>query len=199
VFIDWVALLLLNMLIGYFLLAWYVAVGLGEADQKRWAPAFGMVGLIALVFGGTMVVTWPLPGPYGSIYGEMSVLFGITFLGASVSLAKGWDLRPVALYGFFAGLAAMVLAVRIVDLKLTTHPVMTGIGFLLSGLGGVAALPTLAWFRDNKIVRYAGALVLILAGLIWVATAYPALWMHAAAFKDWQPMTMRGVVPPPAH
>ena len=198
-FIDWVALLLLNMLSGYFLLAWYVAAGLDDPDGKRWAPAFGMVGLVALVFGGIMATTWPLPGAFGNIYGEMSVLFGITFLGASVSLAKGWDLRPVALYGFFAGLAGMVQGVRIINLHITQVPLLSGIGFIVSGIGGVAALPTLAWFRDNKLVRYAGALVLILAGLIWVATAYPALWMHAEGFKNWQPMTMRGVVPPPSH
>ncbi len=198
-FIDWVSLLLLNMLTGYFLLAWYVATGIDQPEQKHWAPAFGMVGLIALVFGGIMLITWPLPGPYGYMFGEMTVLLGIIFLGASVSLAKSWDLRPVALYATFAGVAAMVLGVRIIDLHLTKVPLLSGIGFIVSGLGGVSALPTLTWFRGNKIVRYAGALMLILAGLIWVATAYPALWVHPEAFKDWQPLILRSMTPPAAH
>ena len=199
VFIDWVALLLLNMLCGYFLLAWYVAVGLKDPEEKRWAPAFGMVGLVAFVFGGIMATTWPLPGPFGNIFGEMTVLFGTIFLGASVSIARGWDLRPVALYATFAGLAAMVHGVRIIDLHLTQIPLLSGIGFIVSGIGGISALPTLTWFRENKPVRYFGALVLLLAGLIWMATAYPAFWMHDSGFKDWQPLTMRGMPPPAAH
>jgi putative membrane protein len=198
VFIDYVTLLLLNMVAGHFLLAWYVAAGLDSPEEKHWGAAFGMVGLIALVFGGAMVLTWPLPGPYGSIFGEMSVLLGIIFLGAGLAIGKGWDLRPVALYAFFAGLAAMVLGVRILVLGLTKVPILTAVGFLASGFGGVMALPTLLLFKSNRLFRLAAAAVLVLAGLCWVATVFPAYWAHAEGFKNWVPFIVPGP-PAPGH
>jgi putative membrane protein len=194
-FIDYVSLLLLNMLCGYFLLAWYVASGLDDADQGRWAPAFGMVGLVAAVFGGVMAATWPLPGAYGYMFGEMSVVFGVVFLGAAVAFARGSDLRPVALYALFAGLAAVVVGIRIMVLRLTKEPVLAGVGFILSGLGGVGALPTLVWFRRARTVRYVAAAVLVLAGLIWAATVYPEYWLHPAIFGKWVPMILRNAPP----
>ena len=50
-FVDYVSLLLINTMIGYFLLAWYVYAGAGRPDQRQWAPAFAMVGLVAFLGG----------------------------------------------------------------------------------------------------------------------------------------------------
>src|SRR5574340_1813998 len=129
-FIDWVPLLLLNAMIGYVLLAAFVYRGLGEEDRAKWSPGFFIVGTVSLVFGGLMVVRWPLPGPYNALFGEMSVLLGITFLGAGLALAQGWSLATVTWYGFFAGLGAVIIGVNIVLLKLTAAPLPSGIGFV---------------------------------------------------------------------
>ena len=191
-FIDYVSLLLVNMVAGYSLLAGYVYKGLDDADQTRWAPGFLLVGMLALTFGGHLCMTWPLPGPYNSAFGEMSVLFGGIFFMAGVSLAKGWDLLIVAYYAFFAGLAAMVLGAKILEGGLTKVPWLAAIGFVLSGAGGVFAAPLLLWFRDDRRVRLLGALVLGGAALVWAATVYPEYWEHMAMFKNWMPLIARG-------
>jgi len=196
-FIDYVSLLLLNAMAGHFLLAYYVYSGLDDANQTKWAPGFLMVGVISVVFGGIMAVTWPLPGPYSNAYSEMSVLLGIVFLGAGVALAKGWDLMTVACYAFFAGVAAIVVGVSIIRLKLTTHPTLSGAGFILSGIAGVFAAPTLAYMRSNRAFRTVAAIVVVAAGLIWAAMVYPEYWMHMKFFGKWVPVIMRGAPPQP--
>src|SRR3990170_3673221 len=134
-FIDYVGLLLINTMIGYFLLAAYVYRGLDDPLDRRWVPGFAMVGLIALVFGAHMVMTWPIIGQYNDAFGEMSVLLGVIFLGAALAIAKGWSLATVAGYAFFAGLAAIVLGVCVISMKMTRAPVLSGTAFILSGLG----------------------------------------------------------------
>jgi len=191
-FIDYVSLLLINAMVGHFLLAYYVYSGLDDANQTKWAPGFLMVGVISVVFGGIMAATWPLPGAYGSAFGEMSVLLGIVFLGAGVAMAKGWDLTTVACYAFFAGVAAIVIGVRIIQLKLTGNPALSGAGFILSGIAGVFAAPTLAYMRSNRAFRTIAAIVVVIAGVVWAATVYPGYWMHMEFFAKWVPVMMRG-------
>lgn len=192
VFIDYVSLLLLNMTAGYVILAAYVYRGMDNPDQKRWVPAFGLVGLIAFVFGTHMTATWPIIGAYNCAYGEMSVLFGGIFLAAALALALGWDLLIIAVYAFFAGIAAVVLGIRIINLKMTLMPVLSGMGFILSGLGGVFAAPTLTYFRQSKVLRTLAAIVLLAAALIWALTVYPEYWVHMKTLGSWQPSAMMG-------
>jgi len=189
-FIDYIGLMLVNMSAGYFLLAAYVFRGIEGADQKRWSPAFSLVGLIALAFGIAMCMTWPVPGSYNIAYGEMSVLFGGIFLAAGIALGLGWDLSIIATYAFFAGIAAMIVGARIISLKMTLVPILSGTGFIVSGLGGVFAAPTLMLFKKNRFVRTIGALVLLLAAGIWAATVYPEYWAHLKMFQKWVPGTM---------
>jgi putative membrane protein len=193
-FIDYVALLLLNTAAAYFILAGYVYKGIDDPDQRKWALGFGIAGFISLLFGAVMCFTWPLPGPYNSAYGEMSVLLGTILLASALALANGWNLMIIAVYGFFAGAAAIVTGAAIIAMKLTLEPVMSGIGFILSGAAGIFAAPTLAYFRGNKAFRLAAAVVLIATGLLWSATVYPEYFMHAKAFAKWMPLTMRGAV-----
>jgi len=195
-FIDYVGLLLINMMIGYVLLAAYVYRGLDDPLNKRWVPGFAMVGVIAFVFGGHMVMTWPIIGQYNDAFGEMSVLLGIIFLGAAFAIGKGWSLTMVAVYAFFAGLAAIDLGACIISMKMTLVPNLSGAGFILSGLGGVMAAPTLLWFRNNRPFRTLAALILLAAALIWAVTVYPEYWMHMKAFAKWLPLTMRSM---PTH
>ena len=195
-FIDYVGLLLINMMIGYVLLAAYVYRGLDDPFNKRWVPGFAMVGVIAFVFGGHMVMTWPIIGQYNDAFGEMSVLLGIIFLGAAFAIGKGWSLTMVAVYAFFAGLAAIDLGACIINMKMTLVPNLSGAGFILSGLGGVMAAPTLLWFRNNRPFRTVAAMILLAAALIWAVTVYPEYWMHMKAFAKWLPLTMRSM---PTH
>ena len=192
-FIDFLSLLLVNMGAGLVLLAWYVFQGLDDTDQRKWAPGFGIVGLVATVFGGYVVTHWPLPGPYNSIFGEMSVLFGVAFLGAAWALAQGWSLVPVAAYAFFAGGMAVVNGVCIAHLGLTKNPGLAAVGFILTGLGGLLACPTLLYLRSHRAFRTAAALILVAAAAIWLLTAGMAYWMHPAMWLKWTPTVYQSV------
>jgi putative membrane protein len=118
-FINYITLMLINLVAGLFLLAGYVYYGIDRANQKLWIPGFGITGAIALVTGLHVIFTWPLTGSFNIAYGETTVLFGVLFLGASFALAFGWDLLTVAVYGFFAGLVAIVIGVRILRIDAT--------------------------------------------------------------------------------
>lgn len=190
-FINYITLMLINMAAGLVLLADFVYRGLDGANLKRWIPGFGLVGAIALVTGLHMMWTWPVPGSFNVSFGETTVLFGGLYIAAAIAIAQGWDLLTLAIYAFFAGLTAMVVGVRIIDLGLTRRPLVAGLGFMLTGLGGVLAAPTLVYLRGNKTWRLVGAAVLLVAAAIWAFTGYMAYWGHIEGFSDWQPPTMR--------
>jgi putative membrane protein len=178
--IDYVTLLLVNMVSGLALLAFFLWWGIGRKDRRDWAPAFGICGLLGTVAGLAMTFTWPIPAPYAMAYGEMSVLLGVLFLGAAWTLHCGWRLYPLGIYAFFPGVAAILIGVRMIDLSLTAAPVHTGIGFITTGLGGVFAGAAL-WKQNLRIVRIVGGLVMLIAAGLWVPTTYVAYWMHMDA------------------
>ncbi len=176
-FIDYVTLLLINMAAGLVVLAFFLWWGLGREDRKDWAPAFGIVGLVATVAGFAMTFTWPIPAPYSMAYGEMSVLLGVLFLGAAWALARGGSLLPLGIYAFFPGATAVVLGVRTIDLSLTSAPVLSGAGFIVTGLGGLFAAVTLRQ-QDRKFLRVVGGLVMLAAAALWIPTIGVAYWSH---------------------
>ena len=188
-FIDYVTLLLVNTSAGFFLLAWYLLRGLDEESPQRWAAAFAMVGGVAFLSGFLLIQRWLLPGPFNMAYGELSVYFGIVFLGASLCLAKGWDLLPVAVYAFFAGIVSLLIGIRILDLRVTNEPTISGVGFLLSGLSGIFAALTLR-LRNLKPLRVLGAAVLLATAILWARTGYKAYWAHFEHFAKWEPAIM---------
>ena len=175
--IDYVSLLLINMVSALVVLAFFLWWGLGRDDAERWAPAFGICGLVATIAGFAMTFTSPIPKPFSMAYGEMSVLFGMLFLGAAWALTRGWSLLPLSIYAFFAGGVAILLGVRFIALSLTPMPLLPGTGFILTGLGGVGAGVVL-WKHDAKALRLAGALVMLAAAAIWAFTAGMAYWTH---------------------
>jgi putative membrane protein len=189
-FIDFLTLVMINMVAGTTLLAYYIWKGLDAEDQRPYAAAFGMVGLLALILGLRLAFTWPLPGSYNVGYSDATTLFGIVFLATGFAIAMGWDLLPVSIYGFFAGIDAVIVGARIWSLQLGKEPLVAAIGFVLAGLGGVFSYPFLKWFRDNKTVRWIAILMLLATALIWAATFYGALWSHLESFSKWVPATM---------
>jgi putative membrane protein len=150
---------------------------------------FAMVGLVAFLCGLHMIFTWPLPGPYNSAFGETSVLLGVMYLGIALSLAKEWNLAPLAIYGALSGIVAVLLGARIMMLNMTKAPEMSGVGFILSGTGGILAMIAFC-APASKPPRALGSVVLFLAAVIWALTGFGAYWMHMANFKDWKPATM---------
>ena len=178
-FIDYVTLMLINMTAGLVVLAAFLLWGLTAENRAPWAPVFGITGLIAATCGFAMTFSAPLPEPFNMAFGEMSVLLGMLFLAASWSLAKGWPLLPLGIYAFFAGLAAVLLGIRIIDLDLTLKPALSGAGFILTGLSGILAIAAL-WKRHSLTGRLCGAAILLAAAAIWLLTALAAYWSHMA-------------------
>ncbi len=189
-FIDYLTLIMINLVAGTALLAYYIYFGIDAQDQRPYSAGFGMVGLLGLILGLALSFTWPLPGSYNVGYGEATTLFGAVFLGTGIALSQGWDLLPVAIYAFFAGIDAIIVGVRIISLGLTTEPLISGVGFIVAGLGGLASAPGLRLIKKNKILRLIGALVVLASAAIWAVTFYAALWAHLADFAKWVPPTM---------
>jgi len=189
-FIDYITLMLINMAAGLALLADFVYRGLDSTHQRQWIPGFGVTGAIALVTGLHMIFTWAVPGSFNIAFGETTVLFGVLFVGTAIALAQGWELLTLAIYAFFAGLVAIVVGFRTINLGLTQHPIVSGIGFILTGLGGVCAAPTL-YLKTNRTWRLLGVAVLIAASLIWAFTGFLAYWAHLDTFQKWVPAPMR--------
>lgn len=188
-FIDYVPLMLINMGAGLFLLACCLKKSFDSLIEKRWAAGFLMPGAVALICGLHMIFTWPLPGSYNVAFGEMSVLLGILFLGAGLSVGMQWNLGPVLIYGFFAGVGACVVGIRFINLGLTREPLLSGLGFILTGLSGVI-LPVL-YLGRSKILRWLIIIFLVSASIIWLRTGYKAYWGHLSDLSRWAPLTIK--------
>jgi putative membrane protein len=190
-FINFVAIMLVNLAAATFLLALYVYLDLDdEARQKRWVPGFTMTGFIALATGLFMMWTWPLPGPHNIAFGEISVLLGTVLLGGAMALALSWDLVPMSIFAFFAGAAAVDVGVRIIALGLTRSPALAGAGYILTGGAGLLA-PLMLYLRHSRLARTVAALMLLAATLIWAVIGYGAYWGHLSDFAQWVPPIMR--------
>lgn len=190
-FIDYITLMLINMVAGLVLLAYFVYAGLDHPNQKQWIPGFGITGAIAFTTGLHMTLTWPIQGSFNIAFGETSVLFGILFIGTSLAIANSWELLTLAIYAFFAGLVSLVVGVRIINLGITNQPLISGLGFVLTGLAGICAAPTMLYFKQNRGWRLMGAILLVAAALVWAATGYLAYWSHLESFQKWMPAPMR--------
>ncbi len=189
-FIDYLPLMLINMAAGLLIVVSFLTKGLESKDQKMWSSGFLMAGTIALISGFHMTLNWPLPGSYNVAFGEMSILFGIIFMGAGFSIFYGLSLVPVAIYAFFAGAAAVVIGFRILGLKMTREPFISGIGFILTGLSGMLALLYLRLWR-NKTIRFIATVIIILAAIIWLRTGYMAYWTHLSDLSQWKPVIVK--------
>jgi putative membrane protein len=189
-FIDYLTLVMVNLVAGTALLAYYLWKGIDEKDQRPYSAAFFAVGLVSLVTGLQISFTWPLPGSYNVGYGDTTTLFGVVFLATALALWQGWNLMPVSIYAFFAGIDAVIVGFRIWSLQLTKEPLMSAIGFILAGLGGLGAFPYFMWFRENKAVRTIAILLLVATAVLWGVTFYGSLWGHMESFSKWVPATM---------
>lgn len=194
-FIDYITLLLINMAAGLAALACFVYRGICSPNPRPYAAVFAATGLVAVAFGAHMSMTWPIPQvaqmklnlTFANIaYGEMSVLLGVLFLAAALAVALGWSLRPLAVYAALAGLAAIVVGAAIAKMNLTATPIRAGVGFFLSGLGGILIGPLLIW-RVPKLYRAFLAMVLLAAAAIWTYTALDGYWSHIERFSTFAP------------
>jgi putative membrane protein len=190
-FIDYLTIIMINLVAGTALLAYYIFKGMTMDDQRPFAAGFGIVGLLGIILGLVLTFTWPLPGSYNIGYGETTTLFGGVFLATAFALYNRWDLKPVTIYAFFAGIYSVIVGLRIITLGLTKEPILSGIGFVMSGLGGVLAFPIFDLLKKNKTLRLLVSIVLIVTALLWAVTFYNSLWAHMQSFGTWVPATLQ--------
>ncbi len=188
-FIDFLTLMLTNLVVAFVLFALFMG-RLIDRDPKKVVPGFLLTGAIALLTGFRMIFTWPLPGPYNFAYGEMTVLYGGIFFVAGLAVVFGWDLITLGIYAFFAGIVAVIIGVRILNLNLTNEPLLAAGGFILSGLAAIITLPAL-FFKEAKVLRVILAILLLVCAASWAFTGYAAYWQHFDAFAKWMPATMK--------
>ena len=189
-FIDYITLMLINMVAGLVVLAAFLVWGLEKKDISSWAPAFAIIGIVAIGFGTHMTLTWPIPGAYNMAFGEMTVLFGILYIGAALAAWRKLTMTAVTIYAFFAGLAAIVIGAQIINLGMTLSPLIAGFGFILTGAAGVFAYPIYR-FCASRSIRTLCAIALCIAAAIWSLIGYGAYWQHMESLKDWKPVTMQ--------
>lgn len=189
-FINYIAIMLVNLTAGLGLAAYYILRGLDDADQRRWFPGFFAVGLVALATGFHMIFTWPLPGNVNIVFGESNVMFGAVYTAAAFAMLLERGAISVAFYAFFAGLYPIVAGARIISLQLTRSPYMSAAAFFLAGLGGVS-LVLLSFMRENAMLRMICAAILALAMLLFAFTGYNAIWGHIADYAKWVPATLK--------
>ncbi len=190
---DFLTLMLIDLVFGFFLLAHFVlrALGKPEADieYRHWVPGFLVVGFIAFLSGLVVTFAWPLSGSYNIAYGETAVLFGGLLLGATVAFAKRLRFESLALYALIAGALVIVIGARFIDLGMSKQPTLAGVGFILSGVVSILAAGGLAIerARHNRFFRVALALLALAAGVIWAVTAFDAYWGHLQSFSTYKP------------
>jgi putative membrane protein len=187
-FIDYLTIMLLNLVAGLFLLALFVFKYF-EKDQRVMAPGFLITGFIGTVTGFHMIFTWPLPGSNNIAFGEMELLFGVLFLAAGIAVLKDWDLLTITIYAVFAGAAAIVIGLALLNYNMTKSPLLAAAGYVGAGVGAVLTLPVYL-MKQNKVLRVIVALILLAAALVWALTTYASYWEHLHAFAKWAPATM---------
>jgi putative membrane protein len=188
-FTDYLILMLVNMAAAMLVLAHFLVFGLDGPTRKPWAAPLGACGLVALVTGLHMSLTWPLPGSFNGAFGETSVLLGAILLALALAAGKEWHLLPVGVMALLPGALAVAIGIRIYDLHLTMKPELTLAGFVLTGSLGVLATPVIL-LRRYVAVRAIAGLIALAAAAVWALTGILGGWAHLSVFLKYVPTTM---------
>jgi len=189
VFVDYTGVMLVGIAAGFVILADYLWRAPKAEERTAWAAGFFAAGLLGLLTSVPMILMWPLPGSYNIAFGETALYLSVAFLAAAVTLALRWEPLIPAIYGFFGGLIAVVVGLRIWDLGMTQEPALTGIGYLAAGLGGVLTLPAIRW-RETRWIALVAAICLAVAAVVFLLIGYEAYWGHLKDFAHWLPPTL---------
>jgi putative membrane protein len=179
--VDYLGLMLMVLVSGLLTTAWFFWKGPENPQSRIFAAPLAAIGVLALVTGLHMSLTWPIPYHWAdAAFGEPFTLFGAILLATSLALAKQWSLKPIGVLALVAGLAAILIGIRIGHLGLTKMPALSVVGFVTAGLGGVLT-PLILW-KPSAAMRCLGAIVLTVSAAVWAVTGFGALWDHMESF-----------------
>ncbi len=188
-FVDYLGVMLLNLGAGLALLAHYLYVKPEKEVRRSWAAGFFAVGALGVLTSLPMLIMWPLPSSFNVAYAGPSLFLSMAFLAGGVTLMLEWEPLIPAIYGFFGGIYSIVVGIRLLDLKLGASPTAAFLGFVLTGLGGMMVLPAIYWHK-SRLLTIVTAIILGLAAIIWLFTAYDAVWAHMLDFIKYVPASM---------
>jgi putative membrane protein len=188
-FVDYAAVMLVGLGAGFVVLAHYLYENPGPEQRHAWAAAFFAAGLLGLVTSIPMIIMWPLPGSANIAFGEPALYLSVAYIGAAITLTLKWEPLFPALYGFFGGLMAIVVGLRMMSLGMTSEPTLAGIGYVAAGLGGCFTLPAINW-RQVRWLALTASTLLGIAAIIFLFTGYGAYWQHLSSFAKYVPAAM---------
>ncbi|WP_437650468.1 DUF981 family protein [Sorangium sp. So ce362] len=177
--------------LGAFYLLGTPAAGDSQPHRRSFAWAFGASGLLLLITGLHIVLTWPIPGGYNIVFGEPLAYFGTLLVVGAPALWLGERLGPLLLLGAFGGLTNLMLALAIARHGMTQNPALAAAMYGASGLGLLLAP---AMDRSALARRAAGALLAASAAL-FALFGYVAYVRHPGLewFGRWVPTETRSL------
>jgi len=187
--IDYLAVMLVAVGAGLALLALYLFFAPAPEHRPTWGFGFGATALILAATAIPMIVTWPLPGSYNVAYGEPALMFGALFTVAGLALVFRLELLGPAIWGFFAGVAAVVVGTNIIALHMSSEPTVAGLGFILAGAGGILTLPAVV--VKHRWVSLVASIVLAVGAIIFLYTGFLSYPGHMKDFAKYVPAYMQ--------
>ncbi|XOB97432.1 DUF981 family protein [Deinococcota bacterium DY0809b] len=191
-FIDYLTVMMVAVVMGAVFTAVYGYAYLDRAspDERRpWAFAFWTAGLLLVVPGLHVTLTWPLPGAYNILMGEPALFFGVVLLLTGFAIWHGLDLTPLTWTALFGGFALLALSVAILQHGLSRAPLMWALGY--GALGLAAVLTPLAYRAPGW--RLPVVVLLLVGAAVFALGGYGAYIDHTAkdAFGKWVPWPLR--------
>ncbi len=184
-FVDYVALMLINLVIAMVLVALYFAKYINE-NPKVLAPGMLLSGFIGLATGLHMIFRWPLPSSYNIAFGELMVLYAALLTFTAIAFLADWDLLSIGIVAVLAGVVAIIVGVRVFNRGMTKEPIVAALGYIGAGVAGVLSLPAYLT-RKNPVLRMLAALAALGSAIVWAITGYASYWAHLESFAKWAP------------
>jgi putative membrane protein len=194
-YIVYVTLMNANMAVALFLLAVFIFRGIFSESARDFVPAFTLTGAVAVATGLHMVFTAPMPSSWNIAMGEPSVLMGVLLLGAAWSISKSYSFAHLGVYGFGAGLVAMVVGFQVINLELGSEPLATGLVLLIAGFPGVMSLPAAFFAKSNpgvsRIFQWIAIVCLVVAAGMVAYTCLNGYYDHMESMANFKPIYAR--------
>jgi len=145
----------------------------------------GAIGAFVAITGLWMIMVWPLVSSYNILFGEIYTAYGFLLLSGAVAVAKGFDLKPLSIFGGIMGIWGLIDAYGILVRGMTSEPTIAAGLYIMGALAGFLSIP--ATFRPSKATAVAFIVFAVLFGLFALAIGAPASFEHLSAFAKYSP------------
>ena len=193
--IVFVTLMNANVAAALFILAVFIYKGIYSEYAKNFVPAFAITGLVATTTGFYQTFTANMPGSWNIVMGEPSVLIGVLLLALAWSISRSYSFAPLAVYGLAAGIVAVTVGSRVINLGLGRDSLETGLAILIAGVPGILALPAAFWARSSpgasRIFQWLAIILLVIAAGMLAYASINGYWDHLEAYQDFVPIYNR--------